>query len=385
MADARSRLYIEANAVCAPHQSGVGHAAHGLITALMHDSDAQRRLRVVLIVPLRGAPALQRRGLGNVPRVTMPLPLRGYDRWSGMPVLPPLDALLGRGVYLFPNFGNWPLWRSPSLTVIHDLVFLRHPDTVERRTGARLRAGAQRWIRRSSLVLTPSEFSRQELIDALDVEPARVVVMPLGVDQTVFSPRPAEEVNATLGRLGLAPGYVLFLGNIEPRKNLARLVRAYGLLTPALKREHPLVLAGGSSWRAEGIESALASARERGDPVVRVPGRLGDGDLPALISGAAMLAHPALYEGFGLVPLQAMACGTPVLVSNRSAMPEVVGDAGLYVDPLREDTITEALHTMLSDAGLRASLAVAGRARASTFTWTRSVRQFLAALDSLGI
>lgn len=385
MADARSRLYIEANVVCAPHQSGVGHAAHGLITALLHDRDAQRRVRVVLIVPLRGASRLQSRGLGEVPRVTMPLPLRGYDRWSGLPVLPPLDVLLGRGVYLFPNFGNWPLLHSPALTVIHDLVFLRHPDTVEQRTGRRLRAGARRWIRRSALVLTPSEFSRGELIDALDVEPARVVVMPLGVDQTVFFPRAADEVDAVLRRIGLSPGYVLFLGNIEPRKNLARLVRAYGRLAPALKREHPLVLAGGSSWRADDIESALDAARARGDPVVRVPGRLGDSELPALISGAAMLAHPALYEGFGLVPLQAMACGTPVLVSDRSAMPEVVGDAGIHIDPLREDSITAGLETMLSDAGLRASLAAAGRARASTYTWTRSVRRLLAALDTLDI
>lgn len=383
MADAPSRLFIEANAVCAPHQSGVGHAAQGLITALVRDREARARVRVELIVPLRGAPRLERLGLGGVPRVTMPLPMRGYDRWSGMTWLPPLDMLLGRGVYLFPNFGNWPMWRSPSLTTIYDLVFLRYPDTVERNTRTRLQANARRWIGRTSLVLTSSEFTRQELIDVLGVEPARIALMPLGVDSAIFHPRTAGEVRETLDRLGLSPGYVLFLGNIEPRKNLARLVRAYGRLDPALKREHPLVLAGGSSWSAQGIDAAVTAARQRGDPVVRVPGRVGDDDLPALISGAAMLAHPALYEGFGLVPLQAMACGTPVLVSNASAMPEVVGDAGLYVDPLDEESITEGLATMLTDGGVRSSVAAAGRIRASTFTWTRTAQHLLAALRTL--
>ncbi|MGH7687392.1 MAG: glycosyltransferase family 4 protein [Candidatus Dormibacteria bacterium] len=383
MADTPLRLCVEANVICATHQSGVGHAAQGLITALVRDTEAQQHVHVVLIVPLRGAARLQRVGLGSVSRLTIPLPLRGYERWAAVPVLPPLDVLFGRGTYLFTNYGNWPLLRSRSLTIIHDVAFLRHPATVEERTGARLRHNARRWAHRTSMVLVPSEFSRTELSACLDLDPARIAVMPLGVDTTIFFPRRADEVHATLRRLGLSPGYVLYFGNIEPRKNLARLVRAYGAVDRELQQQHPLVLAGSTSWRAEEIEREIANAQSRGYRVERLPGRISDTDLPALLSGAAMLAHPSLYEGFGLVPLQAMACATPVLVSNRAAMPEVAGGAGLYVDPLQEDDITRGIETLLTDAGLRASLSAAGRLRASTFTWQRTATSFLDAVRTL--
>lgn len=383
MTDVRTRLYIEANAVCATHQSGVGHAVQAMVTALVRHPEARPHHRVVLIVPLRGAPLLEQRGLGGVARVTMPLLLRGYDRWAGMRVLPPLDALLGRGTYVFPNFGNWPLRRSPSLTFIHDMAFMRLPETVETRTGARLRANAQRWTRRTALVVTPSEFSKREVVGCLGVADSRVAAVPWGVDPEVFFPRPAGEVRSTLARLGLPHDYILYVGNIEPRKNLARLVRAYGRLDAALRREHPLVLVGASSWRAEAIDAEIAAAIARGDRVVRVRDRVSDDDLPAVLCGAAMLAHPALYEGFGLVPLQAMACGIPVLVSNRSAMPEVVGEAGVYVDPMREDDIAERISAVLTDSGLRSALVDAGRARAAAFSWERSVESLMRAVASV--
>jgi alpha-1,3-rhamnosyl/mannosyltransferase len=383
MADARTRLLVEANAVCAVHQSGIGHAVQGLITALARDERARARYRLELIVPLRGAEQLRRRQLGSVPRVTMPLPLRGYDRWSALRVIPPLDVLLGRGVYVFPNFGNWPLLRSPSLTFVHDLAFMRHPETVEARTRARLRDNAPRWAQRTDLVVTPSAFSKREVVECLRVPESRVAVVPWGVDTGWFSPRGASEIQVLLRSLSLPHDPVLYVGNIEPRKNLARLVRAYGRLDASLKRRHPLVLAGSSSWNSTTIDTAIAVAQERGDPVVRLRSRISDADLPVLLSAAVMLAHPALYEGFGLVPLQAMASGTPVLVTDRSAMPEVVGPAGAYVDPEDEDAIAAQLTRMLTDAELRASLVAAGLQRAAQFPWRRTVTELLRAMRSV--
>lgn len=383
MTDVRTRLYIEANAVCATHQSGVGHAVQSMITALRRHPELHPRHRVVLITPLRGAGLLQQRGLGGVARVTMPLPLRGYDRWAALPRLPPLDVLLGRGTFVFPNFGNWPLRTSPSLTFIHDLAFMRLPETVEARTAARLRANARRWTARASLVVTPSEFSKREAIDCLGLPHDRVAVVPWGVDRDVFHPRNAEDVRSTLTRLRLPQNYILYVGNIEPRKNLARLVRAYGRLDGRLRREHALVLVGGTSWRAEEIDLEIARATARGDRVVRVRERVSDEDLPAVLSGAALLAHPALYEGFGLVPLQAMACGTPVLVGDRSAMPEVVAAAGVHVDPLREDHIAERITAMLTHSSLRSTLVEAGTARAAAFSWARSVAALMRAVASV--
>jgi glycosyltransferase involved in cell wall biosynthesis len=313
----------------------------------------------------------------------MPLPLRGYDRWSALPVLPPLDLIAGGGVFVFPNYGNWPLVRSPSLTFMYDLAFVRLPDTVETRTRIRLQANVRRWTQRTNIVVTSSEFSKSELVACLEVPESRVAVVPLGVDGTVFKPQSHDEVDAVLRRLDVPRDSVFYLGNIEPRKNLARLVRSYGRLDGALQRAHPLVLAGGSSWNATEIEATIAAAQKRGEPVVRLRTRIDDADLPALLSGAAMVAHPALYEGFGLVPLQAMACGTPVLVGDRSAMPEVVGDAGAYVDPEDEDAITAQMTRVLTDTTFRSQLVAAGRTRAAAFTWEQTVTSLLSAVNSI--
>lgn len=374
-------LYIEANALCAPHQSGIGHAVTGLVRALVRDRSATARYRLILITPLGAAAALAGRGLEGVDRRTMPLPLRGYDRWAGLPWLPPLDLFLGPGQYVFPNFGNWPLIRSRSTTFVHDLAFIRHADTVEARTRARLQANARRWVMRSSLVVTPSAFSLQEVKECLHVPESRLAVVPWGVDRSLFFPRTPSEVDCFRAKYQLPADYILFLGNIEPRKNLVRLVTAYRRLPPSLKSSHPLLLVGSSSWHADEIESEIDESRRRGDAIIRLRSRISDEELPALLSGAAVVAHPALYEGFGLVPLQAMACGVPVLVANRSAMPEVVGGAGVCVDPVDEDRIAAGLTSLLQRADLRADLVRRGLARARDFSWEHTVSALLRALE----
>lgn len=379
----RIPLYIEANVIAAAHQSGVGHAARGMAMALLANNEARRRYRVVLISPLRARARLDSAGFDGVAFARMPLPMRGYDRWAGLRRLPALDELLGAGVYLFPNYGNWPLRRSPSATAMYDASFLRYPEAVERNTRIRLQTNARRWAARTSLVITPSQFTASEMVDTLGVPPERTAVVPLGVDRTVFYRRSSAEAATLLLRLGLARPFILYFGNIEPRKNLVRLIRAYSNLPAPVKREQSLVLAGSASWLADDVEREITAARARGDDVVRVHQRLADDELPALLSRARLVVHPALYEGFGFVPLQAMACGTPVVVSRAASMPEVAGDAGAYVDPLDVESITAAMNSVLSDASYRESLEMRGLERAAAFSWDRTGAALKAALDQL--
>jgi len=222
---------------------------------------------------------------------------------------------------------------------------------------------------RADRIVTPSEFTRNDVLKLLPVEPERVVVIPGGIDPS-FKPQPDAEVATRLAPLGLRPGdYLLFLGTIEPRKNLARLLQAVELAGPKIG---PLVLAGGRGWNNAAIRDAIV--RLARDGRVRDLGYVPDDLRPALHAGARAFVYPSLYEGFGLPPLEAMACGTPVLTSNVSALPEVMGDAALYVDPHDVSELAGCLTRIWRDDALRADLRARGLARARQFSWDRTAR-----------
>ena len=378
----RTSLFVEAKVMSQPRVSGIGHTMQGLVRALQNNEAARERYRIRLLAPLDGVTRLRHLGMDNVEYVRLPLPTRGYDRWAGLPLLPPLDALVGKGTFVFPHYGNWPLRRSASITFIYDVVFLRYPEAVGGNLSL-LKRNMRRWIARTSLVATVSDSSRDDINRYLGVARERIAVIPCGVDRELFGARSSAEVADFRERFGLPERYVLYLGNIEPRKNLLRLIAAYRGLPQRLRREHALVIAGGSAWNSAGIERAVAEARADGDNVIRPDGYVSDEDLPALLSGAAMLAQPSLYEGFGIAPLQAMAAGVPVLVGDNSAQPEVAGDAGLYVDALDVADIERGMQTLLSDERLAAAHVAAGLQRVQQFSWERSAGAMLEALDRL--
>ncbi|MBV9099457.1 MAG: glycosyltransferase family 4 protein [Candidatus Dormibacteraeota bacterium] len=378
----RASLFIDAKVMSQARVSGIGHAVRGLVRALQDDADARARFRMRLLAPLDGHARLRSLGLDHVEYVRLPLPIRGWDRWPSLPWLPPLDAMVGRGTFVFPHYGNWPLRSSPSLTFVHDLAFLRHPETVGGNLDL-LTRNMRRWLERTTAVATVSDFSRGEIVELLQVSPERVFVVPWGVDRSLFHPRAGDDAQRLRIALGLPERYVLYLGNFEPRKNLLRLVAAYRALPVALRREHALVLAGGHAWRDEEIAESIAEAQAAGERVVRPTRHVADDELPLLVGGASLLAQPSLYEGFGIAPLQAMACGVPVLAGANSAQPEVGGDAAVYVDAGSVDDITSGMHAALTDEALRATLIARGERRAAGFDWSRSVAALLQAVDAL--
>ena len=257
----------------------------------------------------------------------------------------------------------------PTIITIHDLSHLRHPET---HPGGRVRELARELpaaIDKAACILAVSEFTRREIIATFGTSPERVVTTPLGVDPRFF-PRAQHATRATLAPLDLTHGrYFLAVGTLEPRKNLVTTLDAHARLPPRVRTAYPLVVAGMSGWRHGAISRRLESARARGD--ARLLGHVGDDALPALYAGAAMLAYPSLYEGFGLPPLEAMASGIPVAVSDRASLPEVVGDAGILVDPYDVDGLTAAMLRIVEDPRFGADMAARGIERAKAFTWER--------------
>jgi len=283
--------------------------------------------------------------------------------------LPRLLAESEADVFLSPYYKG-PL-RAPCPVVVtaNDLIELHHPG------GSRLkRLILPPWMRlmsrRASRVLTLSEYSRRDLVETLGVDGSRIGVVPVGIDERFFDEPPTDRQEETRRGLGLPSSYVLYVGRCADHKNVRTLVRAWSALPEPLRRSHPLVLAGGDA----DMFRALADAS---DVPVCTPGFIDDDDLPALYRGAAAMCFPSLYEGFGLPPLEAMACETPVVASSATSLPEVLGDAALLVDPLDEAGWSATLARILRDGGLRKELMARGSARARRYTTARAAEIML--------
>ena len=262
-----------------------------------------------------------------------------------------------------------------TVVTVHDLAMVRLPETFGSRRATYKTAMTRRAVARASLVIADSGATKDDLVALLGADPACVRVVPLGVEPRFAAAGEAEAAAATRA-LGLTEPYLLYVGRLEPRKNLPVLVDAYA----RARRRHgvtaSLVLAGSPSWLDEDLP-ARASAAGVGDHV-RLIGHVPDGLLPGLLHGAVGVAYPSRYEGFGLPVLEAMAAGTAVVTSSVSSLPEVAGDATLLVDPDDVDGLAEALGRLEGDGALRTQLAAAGRVRAAGFTWERTAAETVA-------
>jgi glycosyltransferase involved in cell wall biosynthesis len=268
---------------------------------------------------------------------------------------------------------------------VHDLAFRRLPETAPASTLEWL-SGFEDCLSRAARVVAVSECTRRDLLELCGAPEERIRVIPLGVDGERYRPQPEARSRAVAAGVGVDGPYLLSLGGIEPRKNLPGLVRAFGLL-PADVRPWLVIAGGGVRWNPEGsrlLEGALSGLPAAVRSRVVVTGYLSEEDKVALLSGATALVYPSRYEGFGLPVLEAMACGTPVLTSSVSALPEVAGDAAVLVDPERVEAIAEGIEGLLRDEGLRDRLRTAGLARAARYSWDRTARSTAAVLREAG-
>lgn len=269
----------------------------------------------------------------------------------------------------------------PSVLTIHDLSFLRYPRTfsaAQRRYQAALTGLS---ARRARLVLTDSEHTRRDVMALWRVAPGRVRTVYPGVTE-VFRPQPAGRVAAFRARQGLPARYFLHVGTLQPRKNLERLIDAFALFKRRSGLPHALVLVGGKGWLYEGLLARARGADVEGS--VHIGGYAAAADLPLWYAAAEALVFPSLYEGFGFPLVEAMACGTPVLSSTASCLPEVAGEAGLLFDPFDRAAMAAAMGQVAGDADLREELRRHGLARAARFTWAATARAVLAAYADAG-
>lgn len=294
----------------------------------------------------------------------------------------PVEVFTGR-VDLFhaTDFTLPPtLAATKTLLTVHDLSFVRVPATASPPLKRYLDAVVPRSVRQAHHVLADSEATKDDLIDLYAVAPDKITVLLSGVDehfQPITDTAKRAAIRAKYG-IGDKP-YIFAIGTVQPRKNYARLIEALAEIRNL--HDVSLVIAGGKGWLEDTMYHTLDRLHMRDH--VRLIGFADDDDLPALYSDALCLAFPSLYEGFGLPILEAMACGTPVLTSNVSSMPEAAGNAALLVDPYDTGALTDALISLISGESLRANLVERGFAQAKCFTWDKSAAQLREVYDAL--
>lgn len=281
----------------------------------------------------------------------------------------------GRSVYHEPDFIAFRT-RLPTVVTVHDLSILRNPETHPSYRVAMLKKRIGESAQRADCVITDSEYVRHEVMEAFGLPEDRVVAVLLAAAES-FSPVVDDDLCAGLSVYGLQPGkYVLSVGTLEPRKNLVTAIQAYARLPEPVRREFPLVIVGMKGWCMEDFDRQVGTMVEAGQ--IRRLGYVPDEKLSALYSGARVFVYPSIYEGFGLPPLEAMACGAPVIVSNRSSLPEVVGDAGIQIDALDTDALTEAIRRVIENDELCATLGRKGLERAAGFSWKKCAEEMAA-------
>ncbi len=271
-------------------------------------------------------------------------------------------------VTVFFNYAVPPGVYGKKVVFVHDMAYRAFPKTVRRKTKCFLELVLEKSCKRADRIVTISEFSKQEIIRYLNVPEEKISVIPLGVDRHRFhTGYPAARIKKVKQKYGLEGEYLLYVGTIEPRKNLKRLIEAYAQLPLYVPK---LVLVGKKGWLYQEIFQTV----ERLGLKKRVVflGYAADQEIPLIMAGAKCFLFPSLYEGFGLPPLEAMACGVPVVTANCSALPEVAGDAAVLVEPDKTESIRQGILAVLEKEELRKQMIERGIQQAKKFSWKKT-------------
>jgi glycosyltransferase involved in cell wall biosynthesis len=297
---------------------------------------------------------------------------------------------------------SWEMWRRPtevlflpgstlprilpkkSVVTVHDVGFHRFPQLYKKRQVSIHEAAMKDIRRRASRIITVSEYSGREIAEAYGIDPSRIAVIPNGIDHNIYRPiADRASVDERLQRYRLTRPYFIALGRMESKKNLVTLVKAFDLFKArrGVGDPHSLVFVGIPGYGYEEIKSAIAKSPSRSS--IHELGYVPEMDLPALLNAAEALVHPSWYEGFGIPPILAMACGCPVISSDAASLPEVIGpDAAIYFPPDQTEALTVAMTRMVSEQGLKEKLRTAGVSRAAKYTWTNTANLTLPVLSA---
>jgi glycosyltransferase involved in cell wall biosynthesis len=370
----KKRLIIDGEVLVMPHFSGIGHYTLELLRAMDTILDSDTSIDASMIVHFRHVEKARSFGFRNIEIIPSPFSLRISNGLKLRNKQPPLDLLFGKGVYLFPNFTSWPLAVSKSIPIIYDLSYEKHPEFAEPRNQAFLSSQVRKTASRADHILTISKNSKDEISEFYGIDNSRISIAYPAVDTSHYYRRSHEEFDAVLNKYRLTGSYILFVGNIEPRKNLINLLLAYEKLPSQLRRKYSLLLVGAKGWQDDQIFETIQRLQSQGNLIQLPCKRVSDADMPAIYSGASVFVYPSIYEGFGIPPIEAMACEVPVVASDNSSLPEACGEAAVLVDAMSTTKIARGITTLLTNDAMRNNHIKAGKRQSELFTWHEAAR-----------
>ena len=358
--------------------AGVSRFSSRLIDAVL-EADGAHRYSVFLNDSVQTPPFRTRPGV-QIRRTRLPTS-RTWVRILWEHLVAPWHVAIA-GADIVHSFLNVTPLAAPGrhVVVVHDLSFLRAPETHPAHRRWYLHAGTRLSARRAGAVLADSQSTRRDLIELFGVRPDKISVVYAGVEPQ-FHPRPEAEIEAFCAAHGVPRPFVLSVGTIEPRKNVDVLIRAFARLKREGRYAGSLVIVGGRGWM--GVDIPALIQETQAIDYVRWLGYVDQSELPCWYNAADLLVYPSSYEGFGMPPLEAMASGTPVITSNRSSLPEVVGNAGITVEPRDEAALTDAMDRVLQSVERRDAMRARGLAQAQRFSWESAAETCLNAYQNV--
>lgn len=372
------KIRIEVSSAAIKNPSGVGQYTQRLANALGQTKGFLVKASYFNFLNRQTEPTLIKAVVREEQRF---FPLRVYAKLQSYGLAPPFDLFKSSvDLTIHPNFSLWPTIKSKYKAVtIHDLTFVHHPELVEDKNLAHLRRVVPRSIRKADLVLTVSEVIKAEIIKVFRKPTGSIVVAPGTPDERFF-----EKSHREIHNRYTIPtkDYVLFVGNIEPRKNLPVLVKAFSQLPAQSLQNLSLVIAGGVGWKSEASLATIKAAGSNGINIVQT-GYVDGDDQTALYQNARLFVLPSLYEGFGMPILEAFASGTPVIASAIPVLKEVGDEAALFFDPKNADELTALMSSVLDDTKISERLSRAGKKRVKDFSWQKNVQAIEDALANL--
>jgi glycosyltransferase involved in cell wall biosynthesis len=377
------KIYIDGLGLVEGHFSGVGQYILGIVRGiddLIDEAKYQGKPvpQVRVIIPYNTVNKFKSYKFKHIGYKTFPLTFRVMSALWYRGKLPPIDLWCGRGTYIFPRFVSMPLAFSKSALVVFDLSYVLHKQYSDDRNAQFLTRGVRSSLAKSKKVIVISESVKKELLDYYKTPASEVAVATPATDPKVFYRRGQQEIDRVKQKYGIKGDYILSLSNLEPRKNLLSLVDAYCQLDKSTRDNTALLLVGVNGWKTEALFDHIIDKVQQGYNIIRPSKYVSDKDKAAIISGAKMLVYPSHYEGFGMPPLEALACGVPVITANNSSLPEAVGKAGIMADCSTPEDLLKAMQDALSriDSLIQQTI-TDGPEHARNFSWKKSAQVFL--------